>query len=282
MDKALELNQEVFEGKHLRVDRAFGSKELDRKSENDFNTTIYVGNLPFVVGEEEVRQHFEPCGTITNVRLIREPKTFIGKGIGYVMFENKEAMRKAVDTKHDSSFKGRKIRVKKAVEPKRLEKKQRKKTERAQAHASKYPEKNKDSDDSEEEEIIPRGKLIGDMMDSEDSEDEKFSKFGGVQQRVKNQDLCLDNIIALNKRKRQNMLKEMISNRKGMMQQPQQKSKTDLFKKETFKEVITKRIEKRRVENIKKYNSYQGKNGKSIGKKSEKDKTKKPRHPKKA
>jgi len=55
-------------------------------------------------------------------------------------------------------------------------------------------------------------------MDSEDSEDEKFSKFGGVQQRVKNQDLCLDNIIALNKRKRQNMLKEMISNRKGMMQ----------------------------------------------------------------
>jgi nucleolar protein 12 len=123
MDKALELNQEVFEGKHLRVDRAFGSKELDRKSENDFNTTIFVGNLPFVVGEEEVRQHFEPCGTITNVRLIREPKTFIGKGIGYVMFENKEAMRKAVDTKHDSSFKGRKIRVKKAVEPKRLEKK---------------------------------------------------------------------------------------------------------------------------------------------------------------
>jgi len=182
MDKALALNQEVFDGKHLRVDRAFGSKELERKSENDYDTTIFVGNLPFVVGEEEVREHFAVCGKILNVRLIREPKTFVGKGIGYVMFENKEAMRKAVDTKVDSFFKGRKIRVKKAVDPKRLAKKERGRTERREQHAIKHPDQNKDADDDSdrEEEIMPRGKAIGDMVDSEDSEDEKFKKFGDV------------------------------------------------------------------------------------------------------
>lgn len=45
-----------------------------------------MGNLPFVVSEEEVRTHFSKFGTIQNVRLVRDPKTFIGKGIGFVMF----------------------------------------------------------------------------------------------------------------------------------------------------------------------------------------------------
>lgn len=29
---------------------------------NDFNTTVFIGNLPFIAGEEEVRGHFEECG----------------------------------------------------------------------------------------------------------------------------------------------------------------------------------------------------------------------------
>jgi len=60
---------------------------------NDFNTTIFIGNLPFVAGEEEVREHFADCGKIENVRLIRDPKTHLGKGIGYIMFADKEGMR---------------------------------------------------------------------------------------------------------------------------------------------------------------------------------------------
>jgi RNA recognition motif-containing protein len=43
--------------------------------------------LPFVISEEEVHAHFAKFGQIKNVRLVREPKTFIGKGIGFVMFE---------------------------------------------------------------------------------------------------------------------------------------------------------------------------------------------------
>jgi len=92
---------------------------------------------------------------------VRDPRTFLGKGIGYIMFTEKEACRKAVDNLNGSKFKGRELRVKKAVDPKRLEKKQRKKMEKLR--------KDKHGSDSED---IPENFEI----DSEDSEDEKKPK----------------------------------------------------------------------------------------------------------
>lgn len=83
--------------------------------------------MPFVVSEEEVRTHFAQFGTILNVRLIREPKTFIGKGIGYVMFKTNEEMRKAIESAE--KFKGRELRLKKATDPKKREKKATRKSE---------------------------------------------------------------------------------------------------------------------------------------------------------
>ena len=81
-----------------------------------------------------MREHFSTKdGQITNVRIIRDPKTFVGKGIGYVQFSTKEAMREAITSKNGKPFKGRELRVKKAVAPNRLEKKKLRKEERAAA-----------------------------------------------------------------------------------------------------------------------------------------------------
>jgi len=49
--------------KHLRVDIVKAKQEGDNvnkseKSYEDYKTTVFVGNLPFVVSEEEVRAHF--------------------------------------------------------------------------------------------------------------------------------------------------------------------------------------------------------------------------------
>jgi nucleolar protein 12 len=95
---------------------------------NDFETTVFIGNLPFITNEEDLRRHFSDLETngdsgISNVRVIRDPKTFIGKGIAYIQFKTKETMKKAIETKNDSRFNGRPIRVKKAVEARRLDKK---------------------------------------------------------------------------------------------------------------------------------------------------------------
>ena len=53
---------------HLRVDS-------DEKKEDDFESTIFVGNLPFIVNEEDIRKHFERLGTIKNIRVVRDSKT---------------------------------------------------------------------------------------------------------------------------------------------------------------------------------------------------------------
>ena len=66
---------------------------------------MFIGNLPWVVDEEELRKHFADCGEIKNVRIVRDNHTLIGKGFGYIMFAEKEQMRKAINEKHASVFK---------------------------------------------------------------------------------------------------------------------------------------------------------------------------------
>lgn len=96
---AKSMNQTLFEGKHLRVD-----VEGDDKAKEDYDSTIFIGNLPWVINDEDLRTHFEDCGRILNVRVVRDKVNFIGKGIAYIQFTNKEEMRKAVDTKNKSIF----------------------------------------------------------------------------------------------------------------------------------------------------------------------------------
>jgi RNA recognition motif-containing protein len=55
------MNQIEFGKKHLRVD-------VDYKEEgahlNDYESTVFVGNMPWVINEEDVRKHFQDCGKI--------------------------------------------------------------------------------------------------------------------------------------------------------------------------------------------------------------------------
>eukprot|EP00742_Colponemidia_sp_Colp-10_P007808 GILJ01008420.1.p1 GENE.GILJ01008420.1~~GILJ01008420.1.p1 ORF type:complete len:447 (-),score=97.61 GILJ01008420.1:216-1556(-) len=122
-DAAVELNGSEFEGKHIRVDLA------EKSQEHDYKTSIFVGNLPFSISEEQLRQHFADCGKILNVRVVRDPQTSIGKGIAYLQFEEKDSIAAAVQ-KSKSKIDGRQLRVTRAVEPKRLMKKQMRKQER--------------------------------------------------------------------------------------------------------------------------------------------------------
>ena len=49
------MNQSVLGGKHIRVDIDFVDQNKDP---NDYDSTLFVGNLPFVSSEEELRSHF--------------------------------------------------------------------------------------------------------------------------------------------------------------------------------------------------------------------------------
>lgn len=81
-EQACKLNGTVAQEHTLRV-------FLCLDDNMDYETTIFVGNLPLDVREEELRRHFAPVGEIINVRVIKDKFTFKGIGIGYVRFANK-------------------------------------------------------------------------------------------------------------------------------------------------------------------------------------------------
>ena len=172
--KALALNQTEFMGKHLRVDTLIKNAEDSKKNANkdDFTTTVFVGNLPYIVSEEELRSAFAKYGTILNVRLVRDPKTFIGKGIGYVQFADGEMMRKAIDSK--ITFKGRELRLKKATDPKKREKKANRKKVALEERRAKRAAKNNSDSDSDGANALPKN--FEDAYSSDDSDDEKVPK----------------------------------------------------------------------------------------------------------
>lgn len=91
IEAALAKNNELVQGRHIRVDRAAQSKA-------DTKHSVFVGNLPFDVDEEELRKHFEGCGIegISFVRIVRDPKTSLGKGIGFVGLETEAATMAAL------------------------------------------------------------------------------------------------------------------------------------------------------------------------------------------
>lgn len=60
--------------------------------------------------EEELWQLFEPCGKISSVRLIRDAATGIGKGFGYINFENSDSVELALQMENPT-LKGRELRV---------------------------------------------------------------------------------------------------------------------------------------------------------------------------
>jgi nucleolar protein 12 len=83
------------------------------------------------VTEEELRQFFSNCGQIENIRVIRDPHTHLGKGIGYITFAEEAGFKQSL-LKNKSKFKDRELRIKKAVPVERLEKKKMKKTRGAE------------------------------------------------------------------------------------------------------------------------------------------------------
>ncbi|KAG1684010.1 RNA-binding protein 34 [Nymphon striatum] len=115
-EKALTLNGSVFEGHHIRVDLS------NKKSEPDHKHSVFVGNLSFKTEEEELWTTFAECGEISNVRLIRDKETGVGKGFGYVTFKETDSIELALKLVNQE-INGRKMRISRSMKRKTKEEK---------------------------------------------------------------------------------------------------------------------------------------------------------------
>jgi RNA recognition motif-containing protein len=58
--------------------------------------TLYVGNIPYVVKEEELKEIFQEYGTVTSIKIVTDKYTGRSKGFGFVEMENDEQEELAV------------------------------------------------------------------------------------------------------------------------------------------------------------------------------------------
>ncbi|XP_065907470.1 RNA-binding protein 34-like [Dysidea avara] len=108
--KSLEANGTLIDDRHLRVDAASGS------TQHKHTHSIFVGNLPFTITSEQLREAFQQYGEIDGVRVVRDQKTGIGKGFGFVLFKEKSGVMFALKNAKNIEIDGRTLRIFKSSE----------------------------------------------------------------------------------------------------------------------------------------------------------------------
>jgi len=82
------------------------------------NKKIYVGNLPWSVRDEQLKELFSSFGEITDAVVITFRDTGKSKGFGFVEFAKEESALKAIEEMDQKEIEERNIIVKMARPPK--------------------------------------------------------------------------------------------------------------------------------------------------------------------
>jgi len=75
---------------------------------------IYVGNLPFTTGEEELRSTFAAYGDVESVSVIKDQFTGQSRGFGFVVMPNDAEGNAAINALNGKELKGRPLKVNEA------------------------------------------------------------------------------------------------------------------------------------------------------------------------
>jgi RNA recognition motif-containing protein len=75
---------------------------------------MYVGNLPFSAGEEELKEAFGQFGPVSEVNLVMDRETGRPRGFAFVSMGSKEGMEAAIRGLDGKDFGGRNLTVNEA------------------------------------------------------------------------------------------------------------------------------------------------------------------------
>jgi len=72
---------------------------------------IYVGNLPYSIGDDELREIFAAHGNVSSARVITDRMSGRSKGFGFVEMPDSTEANAAIEATNGSDFGGRSLRV---------------------------------------------------------------------------------------------------------------------------------------------------------------------------
>lgn len=77
---------------------------------------LYVSNIPFTVTEDDLKDLFETCGTVTESKIIKYRDTGKSRGFGFVEMETEEQAQGAINLINGRELQGRTLNVDEAKE----------------------------------------------------------------------------------------------------------------------------------------------------------------------
>ena len=75
---------------------------------------MYIGNLPYNVSEDEIREMFSEFGVVDSIKLITDKFSGQSKGFGFIEMSNNSEADKAIKALNKTNVKGRDIKVNQA------------------------------------------------------------------------------------------------------------------------------------------------------------------------
>jgi len=101
-----DIHRSALEGSRVRSHRDRRSKAMGRK--------LYVGNLPYSIGETELEELFSQAGTVESVTVMRDQATGRARGFAFVEMSTDEGAQTAINTLHETQLGGRNLTVNEA------------------------------------------------------------------------------------------------------------------------------------------------------------------------
>ena len=78
------------------------------------NSKMYVGNLLFDAGDQEINELFSQYGEVTDVHIVKDRESGRPRGFAFVTMSSKEEMDKAIEGLDGYEFLGRNLTVNEA------------------------------------------------------------------------------------------------------------------------------------------------------------------------
>ena len=77
-------------------------------------TKVFVGGLSWDATDDDLKQLFGECGTVSDGVILQDRETGRSRGFGFVTFASDDEAKAAIEKFHDFEFMGRKLTVNEA------------------------------------------------------------------------------------------------------------------------------------------------------------------------
>jgi RNA recognition motif-containing protein len=98
----------------MSADGAEDLATMDILTLEDTDINIFVGNLAFTTTEQELRQLFEPYGTVDTIRIMTDRDTGRSRGFGFIEMPDCHAAQDAIAGLNGTPLAGRTLTVNEA------------------------------------------------------------------------------------------------------------------------------------------------------------------------